>query len=294
MIKKSIHILLLCCALSVLPVQADIMVLVHGYLGDADSWEVSGINDELHRRGWARAGMFRGSPAGPVLFVTDYKDAKNLVYVATLPSIAPIAVQADVLKTIIDIVQRKHPGEKMILVGHSAGGLVARTALIRYRLNNIRALITIAAPHVGTSLADQALSITANHGPFNMVKSFVGGSGYNALKRSRALLFDLRYPRPGNLLYWLNIQPHPDIAYASIIRVRPNGIPGDYYVPGFSQDMNSVPALRGRSAVTFTPTGHFLVRQDADTIVDIINKLEIPPGLANARPPVRTRTDNNP
>lgn len=261
---------LLFCLVS-LPARADIMLLVHGYLGDADSWEQSGVNDELHRQGWSRAGMFRGSPAGPVLFVTDYGEAQNLVYVATLPSTAPVAVQADVLKNIIDIVSGRHPGEKIVLVGHSAGGLVARTALIRHRLKNISALITIAAPHLGTSRADQALSITANHGPFNMVKSFVGGSEYNALKRSRALMFDLRHPRPGNLLYWLNVQPHPDIHYASVVRVRPNGLPGDYYVPGFSQDMNSVPALRGRSDTVFTPTGHFLVRQDADTIVDIIN-----------------------
>ncbi|HEB82612.1 MAG TPA: alpha/beta hydrolase [Gammaproteobacteria bacterium] len=272
--KKIIHTLLLLCTLFSLPAQADIMLLVHGYLGDADSWEVSGVNDELQRRGWARAGMFRGSPAGPVLFITDYGNAKNLVYVATLPSTRPVAVQADVLKDIIDIIRARHPEEKIILVGHSAGGLVARMALIRHRLQNIRALVTIAAPHVGTSRADQALSITANHGPFNMVKSFVGGSDYTALKRSRALMYDLRYPRPGNLLYWLNVQPHPDIQYASVIRIRPNGIPGDYYVPGFSQDMNNVPALRGRSSVTYTPTGHFLVRQDADTIVDIINHFQ--------------------
>jgi triacylglycerol lipase len=51
-------------------VHADVMLLIHGYLGDANSWEKSGINDELHLQGWARAGMFRGSPQGPQLFVT--------------------------------------------------------------------------------------------------------------------------------------------------------------------------------------------------------------------------------
>ena len=251
---------------------ADIMLLVHGYLGDATSWEESGINSELHQQGWARAGMFQGSPYGPQLFITESKTAENRVYAATLPSETPVMIQADILKNIIDIVQQNHKDEKIILVGHSAGGVVARMALIRHQLKNIKALITIASPHIGTGRADQALDITANHGPFNIVKSFVGGDGYDALKHSRGLMVDLRHPQPGNMLYWLNSQPHPDIHYASIIRLNNNGASGDYYVPGFSQNMNNVPALLGRSSTYTTPTSHFLVQQDATTILSIIER----------------------
>jgi hypothetical protein len=67
-----------------MPVYADIMLLIHGYLGDANSWEESGINSELHQHGWARAGMFQGSTLGPQLFVTESNNAKNQVYVATI------------------------------------------------------------------------------------------------------------------------------------------------------------------------------------------------------------------
>ena len=253
-----------------LPAHADIMLLIHGYLGDANSWEKSGINSELHQQGWQRAGMFRGSPQGPQLYTTESTDTENKVYVATLPSDAPVMVQADVLKNIIDIIRKSHGGEKIILVGHSAGGVVARMVLIRHRLKDIKALITIATPHIGTGRADQALDITANHGPFNMVKSFVGGSDYDALKHSRGLMIDLRHPQPGNMLYWLNSQPHPAIHYVSIIRLDNNGTQGDYYVPGFSQNMNNVPALQGQSSTFVTPTSHFLVKQDADTILNII------------------------
>ena len=259
-----------------LPAQADVMLLIHGYLGDATSWEKSGINNELHQQGWARAGMFKGSPVGPQLYIANNDGNKseksgNQVYVANLPSDNPVMVQADILKNIIDTIEQKHPDEEIILVGHSAGGVVARMALIRHRLKNIKALITIAAPHVGTGRADQALGITANHGPFNMVKSFVGGNDYQALKHSRGLMVDLRHPQPGNMLYWLNSQPHPDIQYASIIRLDNDGTTGDYYVPGFSQDMNNVPALQRKSSTFTTPTKHFLVRQDASTILAIIS-----------------------
>ncbi len=246
------------------------MLLIHGYLGDASSWEKSGINSALHEQGWARSGMFQGSIAGPQLFVTENNNAENQVYVATLPSEAPVMIQADVLKNIIDIIRQTHADDNMILVGHSAGGVVARMALIRHQLQNISALITIATPHIGTGRADQALDITANHGPFNMVKNVVGGDGYDALKHSRGLMIDLRHPQPGNMLYWLNSQPHPDIHYASIIRLNNNGAAGDYYVPGFSQDMNNVPALQGRSTIFTTPTSHFLTMQDANTILSII------------------------
>ncbi len=268
-IKKIVLSLLLFISI---PAHADIMLLVHGYLGDATSWERSGVNSELHQQGWARAGMFQGSPFGPQLFIAENNAAENRVYAATLPSETPVMIQADILKNIIDIVQQNHKNEKIILVGHSAGGIVARMALIRHQLKNIKALITIASPHIGTGRADQALNITANHGPFNIVKSVVGGDGYDALKHSRGLMVDLRHPQPGNMLYWLNSQPHPDIHYASIIRLNNNGASGDYYVPGFSQNMNNVPALQGRSSTYTTPTSHFLVRQDADTILSIIER----------------------
>jgi pimeloyl-ACP methyl ester carboxylesterase len=252
---------------------ADIMLLIHGYLGDATSWERSGINSELHQHGWHRAGMFRGSPMGPQLYTTEYPDnSENQVYVAELPSMEPVFVQADILKNIIDIIKQQHKNKDIILVGHSAGGVVARMAMIRHQMKDISALITIASPHIGTGRADQALNITKNHGPFNMVKSFVGGEGYDALRHSRGLMVDLRHPQPGNLLYWLNSQPHPDIQYASIIRTKNNGAQGDYYVPGFSQNMNNVPVLQGKSATFVAPTSHFLVRQDANTIIYIIER----------------------
>ena len=257
-----------------MPAHADIMLLIHGYLGDATSWEESGVNSELHQQDWARAGMFQGSPYGPQLFVTESSDAENHVYAATLPSETPVMIQADILKNIIDIVQQRHQNEKIILVGHSAGGVVARMTLIRHQLKNIKALITIASPHLGTGRADQALDITANHGPFNIVKSVVGGDGYDALTHSRGLMVDLRHPQPGNMLYWLNSQPHPDIHYASIIRLNNDGATGDYYVPGFSQDMNNVPALQGRSSTYTTPSDHFLTRQDANTILSIIKHFQ--------------------
>jgi pimeloyl-ACP methyl ester carboxylesterase len=254
--------------------RADVLVLVHGYLASADSWEVTGINTLLDANGWKRGGLISSAPAtaAPVL-VGPGKDATNKVYVVDLPAEAPIIVQTDQFMAMLSTIQALHPDESMIIVGHSAGGIVARTALVRGNIQNVKALITIASPHVGTTLANRALKVTDESGIFGGIKSFFGGSGYDTLRRSRGLLFDLAHPYPGSLLYWLNAQQHPDIKYVSVVRLDPVGFAGDELVPGYSQDMNNIPAIHGKSSVIITPAGHTLVAEDGTTLLQILNEL---------------------
>jgi len=254
--------------------RADVLVLVHGYLASADSWEVTGINNLLDANGWKRGGLISSAPAtiAPVL-VGPGKDAANKVYVVDLPAEAPIIVQTDQFLAMLATIQALHPDDSLVIVGHSAGGIVARTALVRGNIQNVKALITIASPHVGTTLANRAIDATDESGFFGGLKSFFGGSGYDTLRRSRGLLFDLAHPYPGSLLYWLNAQQHPDIKYVSVVRLDPVGFAGDELVPGYSQDMNNVPSLHGSSSVFITPAGHTLVTEDGTTLLQILNGL---------------------
>jgi pimeloyl-ACP methyl ester carboxylesterase len=254
--------------------RADVLVLVHGYLASADSWEVTGINSLLDANGWKRGGLISSAPvtAAPVL-VGPGKDAANKVYVVDLPAEAPIIVQTDQFLAMLATIQALHPDEDLVIVGHSAGGIVARTALVRGNNQNVKALITIASPHVGTTLANRALKATDESGIFGGLKSFFGGSGYDTLRRSRGLLFDLAHPYPGSLLYWLNAQQHPDIKYVSVVRLDPVGFAGDELVPGYSQDMNNIPAIQGKSSVIITPAGHTLVADDGTMLLQILNEL---------------------
>ena len=275
--KRSLHYLFLLMLLVSGSARADILVLIHGYLSDANVWETTGINDVLAANGWQRAGLFVGSAQGPQLFVKSYNEKGNKVYVANLPFEAPVDVQTDALNQILSIIRQRHKNEKIILAGHSAGGLIARAVLVKYPPNNIRALITIASPHLGTYRAYQALKITRNDGPFDLIKRFIGGNDYVSLKHSRVLMADLLPAHPGSFLDWLNQQTHPNIPYVSIIRTNPQGIPGDSLVPGYSQDMNNVPALHGKSAVMTTPTSHYLTHDDAFTLLDVLKKLDTVP-----------------
>jgi pimeloyl-ACP methyl ester carboxylesterase len=264
--KRFILTLLLC--LVSLPLSADVAVLVHGYLGSAYSWQHSGVNAALSSQGWQPAGIItpRGILPAPV-------DASaNKFYTVELPSMAPLGMQAELLRNMLALVAQQHPEEPVILVGHSAGGVVARMALVRGGIGTPKALITIASPHLGTARAVQALDETDDAFPFSIVKEFFVGEIYNVIRDSWAVLLDLAPEWPGNLLYWLNRQPHPSIRYVSIVRTGPVGM-GDEVVPAFSQDMNNIQALNGRSETRLFSVSHALQPLDGRVLTELLAEL---------------------
>lgn len=257
-------------------VWAEVTVLVHGYLGDDHSWSKPGILDILSQHGRKLAGIYYYSPQGVRLLDVDPQAVKP-VYTVNLPSIAPIGLQADWLKAFLDHIRQRHPGTPITLVGHSAGGVVARMLVVRDHPEAVTHLITIASPHFGTGRAYQALDAISNRGLFSPIRHWAvrrhtGGAVYNTLKASRGVLYDLTPPRPGNLLYWLNHQPHPPIRYTSIIRTGTVKMPGDHVVPPTSQDLRRLPMLK-ESAESYTMAqGHFLTRQDGYVLANLLDQ----------------------
>jgi triacylglycerol lipase len=240
--------------------RADVALLVHGYLGNAGSWEFSGINATLARHGWMPAGVIVPGPVGPLL-PPPLPGSARKTYSIELPSTAPLMVQADILVAALRALKSRHDKEAITLVGHSAGGVVARMALVRGGENGVTRLITIASPHLGTERALEALDATHEGGPVGFVKDVFGGREYRAVKRSWPVLLDLSPAIPGSALFWLNAQPHPNIQYVSIVRAAPFGL-GDLLVPGFSQDLNNVQQLAGKARTYVVPEGHALTPPD--------------------------------
>ena len=248
--------------------QADVAVLVHGYLGSAVSWETSGVAHTLERQGWRRAGV--ATARGILPAPTAGKG--NSFYTVDLPSMAPVGVQADLLGRMLGAISQRHADESIILIGHSAGGVVARMALVTGRVQQPKALITIASPHLGTLRAVEALDETDDPFPISVVKEFFAGDLYGVVRDSWEVLLDLTPEQPGNLLFWLNRQQHPEITYVSVVRPGPIGA-GDELVPAFSQDMNNVAALKDRSRVVATPVSHVLQPADGKLLVDLLGGL---------------------
>ncbi|MES9858488.1 MAG: hypothetical protein ABW166_18075 [Sedimenticola sp.] len=270
-IFKQLFALLSVCMVT-LSVRADVLVLVHGYLGSALSWERSGVNAVLDANGWPRAGMLTAGPAGIQLLpaVTPVTGG-NAVYAVELPSRAPMMIQADYLQAMLPQIAARHPDESMHIAAHSAGGVVARIALVR-GATKVKSLTTIATPHLGTGRAVEALDAADTPFPFCLVEDFFSGGKVSLIKRSRGALIDLTPAYPGSLLYWLNGQPHPDIFYHSVIRPGPVGL-GDELIPSFSQDMNNVSALNGRSQVSIVATRHMLNPEDGLALVKVLSSL---------------------
>jgi pimeloyl-ACP methyl ester carboxylesterase len=130
--------LALFCALGLMfagPASAGrILVLVHGYLGDSASWQQSGVLPVLEQAGWKLAGNWQSTPSGVRLVPAGPAAGEFGIDTVDLPSTAPLMEQARLLGGMLGAIAQRHPTDTVDLIGHSAGGVVARLALVNYAL----------------------------------------------------------------------------------------------------------------------------------------------------------------
>ncbi len=238
--------------------QADIAVLIHGLDSNGFKWRKAGIVQQLAANGWVDAGHL--GPRGPLLYLPPDAKPDNMTFTVDLPNDAPIEVQAYYLAPMLESLHMKYPDQPITLVGHSAGGLVARLVMITRPDLNINRLVTIATPHLGTKLATMGYMVKET--PMGIMAEMFD---MDPLPGDADLLDELRPPKRDNFIGWLGYQPHPPAAYVSIVRRG-----GDDYVSAFSQNMNNVPALRGRSQVIYSPGGHALNPFDGGILARIL------------------------
>jgi len=263
--KRMSGLLLLAALLLPQLARADALVLVHGYLGDANSWFSSGVAQGLQKAGWHFGGNLTASRQGIGVQggQASAGPGDKLFYVMTLPSEAPLEVQISYLEPMLKAVRKRHPDEPLSIAGHSLGGLLGRYAMVRDPDLKVTALITIASPHLGTDKAE--LALLAGSTPLSMMAPMLGAGTIN---RSRSLYAELVPQKPGNFLGWLNYQQHPQALYFSVIRTGSGSVSiGDMVVPAYSQNMNNVIALRGSSLVARSAEGHTLAPGDARHIL---------------------------
>ncbi len=271
---KRWKLLLLALLLSSGAARGDVLLLVHGYLSNVAVWQQSGVAPVLQQFGWRPAAVLLGAPKGLIPVPLRGAAAEDKLVFLQLDTRAPLMAQSNVVLAALRWIQDRYPDEDIVIVGHSLGGLVSRLALVRGGPGRVRALITIASPHLGTGLAYEGLEATDDPWPLRMMKELFIGKEYEWVRQSRWMLRDILPPLPGRLLYWLNRQPHPDIAYYSVVRTRLDGSLGDRVVPGFSQDMANVPAIGKRSRRILQGFGHFLNLLDGYAIVNILEELK--------------------
>jgi len=240
------------------------VVFVQGYQSSGNEWRMMGIMPLLVEAGWRDAGHLVNGPSGveirpPFAGVSQ----KGSLYTVSLPSEAPLMVQLKFLENYMSTVKSHHQKESIYLVGHSAGGVLARLYMVSHPKQTIAGLITIATPHLGTEASELGLAVSQS--PIGMMLPFMGADSIN---RSQGLFYDLSREHKGNLLFWLNRQPHPRSHYISVVRRD-----GDLFVDPFSQDMNRVVALQGKAELFLSPGGHRLEYSDAAIILKLLQEM---------------------
>ena len=251
-------------------VQARTLVLVHGFLSNDMNWRESGFTAPLVKAGWRDGGTYGFTPQA-MLIPGNVNVKGDVFYTVNLPSQSNLQIQEELLLQYLYHLYTQR-GESMTLVGHSAGGVVARLYAIDPRHQPVNGLITIASPHLGTPAANVAY--IAGNSPLGVMASFAGGE---ELQNSRGLFSDLKEEIPSNFLYWMNHQPHPVLHYASIIRsnkkvTKVNKF--DFVVPPNSQDMNNIWALRGRSGTAVVSEGHMLNGKDGAIVLQVLDAIQ--------------------
>lgn len=258
---KGLALAALTWAVSASTASAETVVLIQGYLGSAGSWRASGIAALLHQAGWSDGGHLSVAPFGVVQPLPGEPGGHRFVTV-DLPTEAPVVVQSEVLGSYVAAIRKAAGNDPIVLVGHSAGGVVARLFMVRHPDAAIAGLVTMASPHLGTSAAEMGSFIGST--PMSWFAPFFG---MGTINRSQVLYHDLWRERPSNLLGWLNRVPHPKAKYVSVIRG------GDSWVNGYSQDMNWVPALAGSAITYVSPGDHGLRPADGAMLADILRKM---------------------
>ncbi|MCC6646004.1 MAG: hypothetical protein IT374_10590 [Polyangiaceae bacterium] len=125
------------------------------------------------------------------------------VHVPRVPSVAPIAERAVALVEQISRID----ADRVHIIAHSMGGLDVRHAVAHLGLGpRVASLVTVAAPHRGTPLADLGLSVLGRRG--------------RVLARERGCLADLSPSRAHD--EYLGV---PDVPTASVI-ARPSRVTG--------------------------------------------------------------------
>ena len=247
---------------------AEAMVLLQGYLAYDDPWRSSGASVAMVQAGWQDGGQLIDGPDGIRRYGPEGRAAKSF-YTLALAVEAPLLVQAQQLEHFMAYVRARHEGESIYLVGHSAGGVVARLYMVQHPKVRVSALITIASPHLGTGTAEAGRMM--GQSPLSWVAPMMGA---DTLNRSQGLYHDLMREQPGNLIFWLNRQPHPETRYISVVRKGGLFGMGDIIVPDWSQDMNNVVPLRGRVHTIPVNADHSLTSADGVLLMELLRRLQ--------------------
>ena len=268
-LSRSIWVLAVLLACAQPAAHAETLLFVHGHLGGAQNWRSTGITARVAAAGWHDAGTL-SLRSGRITHRGAHGSAAQRFFTLQLDGQTELQRQAASLSRYVAWVRARYPRTPVILIGHSAGGLVARLYMVQNPAANVAALITIATPHLGTPFAQVGELVERT--PLMWLAPLMG---VTELRGALGLYRDLAVEQPGNFLYALNRRPHPPARYISVVReAAASGPVGDLLVPVWSQDMRSVEALRGQARTLRNTGTHALSATDGPVLIRLLQWLQ--------------------
>ncbi|CAN5822164.1 lipase LipC [soil metagenome] len=108
-------------------------------------------------------GLFGFDHLGPLDYFYGIKDtltaSGRIVYAPRVDAVQSAAVRGQQLLDAIEIARMETGASKVIIIGHSQGGLDARWAAA-HAPSHVAAVVTIATPHLGSPVADVSAGLT--------------------------------------------------------------------------------------------------------------------------------------
>ncbi len=122
-----------------------------GYTGKF--WEKSGTIKELRRLGWSYGGELKVKDNNDIFTVSKKRIKPAHIYTVTFSSTQlAISQQGKELAEAINLVKRINNEDKVILIGHSMGGLASREYLqSSYYKNDVAGFVSVGTPHQGSN-----------------------------------------------------------------------------------------------------------------------------------------------
>jgi pimeloyl-ACP methyl ester carboxylesterase len=200
------------------------ILLIHGLSGSADTWTDSGYVEYLEGLGLGYGGVVRAERGRPVAIREGRvapEEGEMFVFEVS-DSWASLELWQEELREVVVEVTRRTGLPRVVLVGHSAGGVAARRYLVEHpKDHRVARLVTISSPHGGSELAVAAeLQRSVGRLPLGRAATDVleRWEREHDLRPDSPLLRELLPPEDGNYLDRLNRSPHPtDVDYACVI-----------------------------------------------------------------------------
>jgi triacylglycerol lipase len=165
---------------------------------------------------------FAGIPGLPYFYHVPERlaqDGETMVYTPAVDPFNSSDFRSDQLIGYIDQILAETKKKKVILIGHSQGGLDARAVAVKAP-DKVAAIMTIATPHNGSAVADIALGLTQDPNASAIIDALVkllGGPLYdqvgNETSVSKALYL---FTQPGIAAFNQANPDQPGIFYGSI------------------------------------------------------------------------------